>query len=161
MVERQYVIFKLEDEEYGVDIKNVREITVNKTTTRIPNTPDFIDGVINIRGDTIPIIDLKKRFNIAEKEINGKAKRIIIVNVEDKLVGFIVDDASQVIRINTDDIENPPEILTGINRSYISGIGKVNERIIVLIDLERLLSYKERNIIQNSFGEDLENKKEN
>lgn len=148
MAEKQYVVFKLNDEEYGVDIKNVREITEYKKTTKIPNSPNFVDGVINVRGDTIPIIDLKKRFNLIENEMKCEVKRIIIVNVEDRHVGFIVDDASQVMRIYEKDIDNPPEVLLDINERYISGIGKVNEKIIVLLDLKEVLDHKEKIKIQ-------------
>lgn len=149
MDEKQYVVFKLNNEDYGVGIKNVREITEYKQTTKIPNSPNFVDGVINVRGDTIPIIDLKKKFNLIENEDNNEIKRIIIVNINDKHVGFIVDDASQVIRIYEKDIENPPEILLGINERYISGIGKVDDKIIVLLDLKEVLDYKEKTEIQN------------
>lgn len=144
MEEKQYVVFKLNEEEYGVDIKNVKEITEYKKTTKIPKSPSFVDGVINVRGDTIPIIDLKKKFNLLENDMKCEVKRIIIVNIEDKHVGFIVDDASQVMKICEKDIDNPPEILLDINERYISGIGKVGDKLIVILDLKEVLDHKEK-----------------
>ncbi|KXG74675.1 chemotaxis protein CheW [Thermotalea metallivorans] len=105
--ERQYIIFQLGSEECGIDIMHVREITKLKETTKIPNVPDFIDGVINLRGSIIPLINLKKRFNLEETEVK-KNSRIIIVTIGEKQVGFIVDDASQVVTLKEEDIENPP-----------------------------------------------------
>lgn len=141
-MERQYVIFKLEKEEYGIDIMNVREITEYKQTTKIPNSPEFIQGVINLRGGVIPVINLKKRFNLKEEE-NTKNKRIIITTMNEKQIGFIVDDASQVLTLDEKDIDNPPDMISGVDRKYIVGIGKVNEKIIILLDLVAIFSYEE------------------
>ncbi|AOY75910.1 chemotaxis protein CheW [Clostridium formicaceticum] len=147
MAERQYVIFKLCGEEYGVAIQHVQEITEYKQATSVPNVPDFIEGIINLRGNITPIVSLKKKFNLQEKEIK-ESNRIIIINLMDKQVGFIVDDASQVLTMDEKQIENPPELLTGIERQYIIGIGKVDEKIIILLDLEKILTEKEKQEIQ-------------
>ncbi|QEK10947.1 purine-binding chemotaxis protein CheW [Crassaminicella thermophila] len=146
MAEKQYVIFKLGREEYGIDIMNVREITEFKETTKIPNAPNFIEGVINLRGNVIPVINLKKRFKLDETNIANNS-RIIIVTMDAKQIGFIVDDASQVMTLNEDEIENPPEIITGIDRKYIVGIGKMDEKIIILLDLVAVFSDEEKNQI--------------
>lgn len=148
MSEKQYVIFKLGSEEYGVDIMNVREITELKETTKIPNTPNFIEGVINLRGSVVPVINLKKRFTLEETTIN-KNSRIIIVTIGEKQIGFIVDDASQVMTLKEEDIENPPEIITGVDRRYIVGIGKREEKIIILLDLIAVFSEDEKRKIEN------------
>ena len=148
MSEKQYVIFKLCNEEYGVDIKNVQEITEYKETTKIPNAPDFIEGIINLRGNVTPIISLRKRFNLGTQEIN-KDSRIIIIKLEEKQIGFIVDDASQVITIDSSKIEPPHELITGVDRQYITGIGKVDEKIIIMLDLEKVLTEKEQIEITN------------
>ncbi|SHK21443.1 purine-binding chemotaxis protein CheW [Geosporobacter subterraneus DSM 17957] len=148
MSEKQYVIFKLGSEEYGVDIMTVREITELKETTKIPDTPNFIEGVINLRGSVVPVINLKKRFTLEETTIN-KNSRIIIVTIGEKQIGFIVDDASQVMTLKEEDIENPPEIIAGVDRRYIVGIGKREEKIIILLDLIAVFSEDEKRKIEN------------
>lgn len=139
MTERQYVIFKLEKEEYGIDIINVREITEYKETTRIPNAPDYMDGIINLRGTVIPVINLKKRLNLSGAPVKNDS-RVIIVNIGEKQIGFVVDDASQVLTLNEENIDEPSDLITGIDRQYIVGIGKVDEKIIILLDLIAIIS---------------------
>ncbi|SDJ99482.1 chemotaxis protein CheW [Natronincola ferrireducens] len=148
MAEKQYVIFKLCGEEYGVEINHVQEITEYKKATKVPNVPSFIEGIINLRGNITPIVSLKKKFNLEEGEIQEN-NRIIIINLKNKHVGFIVDDASQVLTMEEKQIENPPELLTGIDRQYITGIGKVEEKIIILLDLEKILTEEEKEEIKN------------
>lgn len=148
MAEKQYVIFRLCGEEYGVEIKHVQEITEYRQSTQIPNVPKFIEGVINLRGNVTPIISLKKRFNLPEDEITEN-NRIIIINLKNKQVGFIVDDASQVLTMDTKQIENPHELITGVDRQYITGIGKVDEKIIIMLDLEKILTEEEKKEIKN------------
>ncbi|MCC5909194.1 MAG: purine-binding chemotaxis protein CheW [Clostridiaceae bacterium] len=148
MAEKQYVIFKLCGEEYGVEIDHVQEITEYKNPTKVPNVPNFVEGIINLRGNITPIISLKKRFSLDDEEINEN-NRIIIIHIKNKQIGFIVDDASQVLTMKEEQIENPPEIIAGIDRQYITGIGKVEEKIIILLDLEKILTEKEKQEIQN------------
>lgn len=148
MAEKQYVIFKLSGEEYGVEINHVQEITEYKKATKVPNVPNFVEGIINLRGNITPIISLKKKFNLVESEIKEN-NRIIIINLKNKQVGFIVDDASQVLTMDEKHIENPPEILTGIDRQYIIGIGKMEEKIIIMLDLEKILTEEEKEEIKN------------
>ncbi|SHJ81108.1 chemotaxis protein CheW [Paramaledivibacter caminithermalis] len=143
MAEKQYVIFKLGNEEYGVDIMKVKEISEFKDSTKVPNAPYFVDGIINLRGEIIPIINLKKRFNISIGDIDSDT-RIIVININDKNVGFVVDEASQVLRVNDEDIDAAPEIIAGVDRQYITGVGKVGEKIIILLDLERILTDEEK-----------------
>jgi len=147
-MENQYVIFKLNNEEYGVDIKNVQEITEYKDCASIPNTPKFIVGMINIRGSITPIISLKKRFNL-DNEDEFKEERIIIINIKGKQVGFIVDDASQVLTLTEQQIEDPPEMIMDRSEDYIVGIAKVEKKIILLLDLEKVLSKEEKQEIIN------------
>jgi len=146
MAENQFVIFKLGDEEYAVDILNVGGISEFREITKVPNSPAFIEGVINLRGDIIPIVNLKKRFNVPEKAIDSDT-RIIINNISGKDMGFLVDEASQVIKIDDSDIEPAPEIIRGSDREYISGVGKVNDKIVILLDLERILSDEEKKTV--------------
>ncbi len=142
MAEKQYVVFKLGNEKYCADIANVGSITEFDTITKVPNTPSYIEGVINLRGEVIPIVSLKKRFNVSEANESEDA-RIIIITYDGKNIGFLVDDASQVIRIDDENIEPTPAIIAGEDRKYISGVGKVDGAIVVLLDLIKILSDSE------------------
>lgn len=148
MAEKQYVIFRLGKEEYGVEIVNVKEICEYKESVKVPNTPKFVDGIINLRGDITPIINLKKRFHLDEGDINSDT-RIIVINIQNRQVGFIVDEASQVLRISEEDIEPAPDLVAGVDRKYIIGVGKLADRIILLLDLEYILSEDEKDKIQS------------
>ncbi len=149
MVERQYVIFKLSESEFGIKIDNVREIIPYEKPIPVPDTEEFIEGIINHRGDVIPIINLKKKFSI--KEFNEvKDRRIIIVRLNAMEIGFMVDDASQTIVLNNDKIDLPPSIISGIDKKYIMGIGKLGEKdLLILVDLEKILSENEIREIRN------------
>ncbi len=143
MADNQFVVFRLGEEKYAIDILNVGGINEFREITRVPNAPPFVDGIINLRGEIIPIINLKKRFNVPEKSVDSET-RIIINKIAGKDIGFVVDEASQVLTIADDVIENAPEIVAGPKREYISGVGKVNEQIIIILDLERILSEEEK-----------------
>ena len=147
MAEIQFVVFKLGKEEYGVDIMQVKEIVPYKEPVKVPNTPNFIEGIINLRSEIIPIVNLKKRFNIPGEALNEDT-RIIVMNIEAKQVGFIVDDASEVTTINEENIETAPYIIAGIERKYITGIGKIKDRILILLDLDKLFSAKEKESLE-------------
>jgi len=147
MAELQFVVFRLGKEEYGVNIMQVKEIVTYKEPTKVPNTPDFIEGIINLRGQIIPIVSLKKRFNISGELINDET-RIIVMNLDSKQVGFIVDAASEVRTISEEDIENAPDIVAGIERKYITGIGKIGEKILILLDLDKLFSKEEKESLE-------------
>ncbi len=142
MADHQYVIFKLGDEKYGVDISNVGGISEFKTITKVPDTPSYIKGIINLRGDIIPIVDLKNRFSISGVAEDSDP-RIIIYNTKSRDIGFVVDDASQVLRIEDENIDPAPSIITGADRQFISGIGKFENEIIILLDFEKILSEQE------------------
>ncbi|MBU5437485.1 chemotaxis protein CheW [Tissierella sp. MSJ-40] len=143
MAENQYVVFKLGKEEFGIDIMNVKEIVPHQDSIQIPNTPSFIEGIINFRGSVIPIINLKKRFKLDYDEIT-KDTRIIVITLEEKQIGFIVDEASQTVRLDDDQIDEAPDIISGVDRRYITGVGKLDEkRLLILIDLEKVLSDNE------------------
>ncbi|KAB3529024.1 chemotaxis protein CheW [Alkaliphilus serpentinus] len=148
MSERQYVIFKLDKEEYGVDIMHVKEISEFKESVKIPNAPNFVDGIINYRGVITPIINLRRKFHLEIKEITSNT-RIIIINLKEKQVGFLVDDASQVLTIENKDVDPAPDLITDIDQKFISGIAKVVERMVILLDLEKVLSDDEKKKIEN------------
>jgi len=139
----QLVSFKIGNEEFGVNILKVQEINRMLQITKVPNTPEFIEGVINLRGRVIPVVDLRIKFNMHKKE-HDKQTRIIVVELEDKTVGFLVDEVSEVLRIPKSITETPPEIVSNINSDYITAVGKLEDRLIILLDLEKALSVQEK-----------------
>ena len=143
MTENQFVVFMLGEERYGVDILNVSTISEYMDITKVPDAPVYVDGIINLRGDIIPVINLKKRFNIAETKISDDT-RIIIYSIEGVAIGFLVDEASQVLRIDSGNIEATPAILRGADREYISGVGKHEGKIIIILDFAKILNESER-----------------
>lgn len=149
MAEIQYVIFRISDEEFGVNIKQVQEICAYQKPTPVPDSPGFIKGIINLRGTVIPVVDLRTRFEISKEETINEDTRLVIMSLENTQFGFAVDDASEVLNIDTDEIEEAPEIIRGNNRNYLSGIGKVGKRILVLIDMELLLNDDEQHNLDN------------
>lgn len=143
MAEKQYVVFQLGKGEFGIDIMDVQEISPYEASVTLPDTPDFIEGVINYRGNVIPIINLKKKLILGDTEIT-KDTRIIVINLDGKDIGFIVDEASQTLRLNDDQIDPAPTIVGGISNKYIKGLGKLDEkRLLILIDLKRVLTDSE------------------
>jgi len=137
MSEQQNVIFKLDKVEYGIDILQVSEIVKMQAITKMPNTPAYMDGVINLRGSVIPIVDLKVKFNLERKEKDGHT-RIIVVNVKNMTLGIIVDEVAEVIRINNEQVDDSSNISAQINDDYIHGVAKVDNRLIILLDLEKI-----------------------
>jgi purine-binding chemotaxis protein CheW len=140
---RQLVIFKLGDEEFGADILQVKEIEkLEQEVTRVPKSPKFVEGVINLRGEIVPIVDLRKRFGLSVRPI-GTDTRVIIVEVNDNMIGMIVDQVSEVLRVNVDSIFPTPEITKTIDSYFINAVAKINDRLVVLLNLERTLSAEE------------------
>lgn len=144
MAERKYVVFKLGAEEFGIDIMKVKEVTEGRETVRVPNCPDFVEGIINLRGDVTPIINLKKKFALDKGENESMSNRIIVLNLKDKLIGFMVDDASQVISVDTSQIVSPPDMVSGIEKAYIEGIGKIGDKMVIMLDLLKVLNESEQ-----------------
>ncbi|BDQ02877.1 chemotaxis protein CheW [Ignavibacterium sp.] len=140
----QLVSFIIGNEEYAVDIFYVKEINRLSHITKVPNAPEFIEGVINLRGRIIPVIDLRIKMGLPKKE-NDKDSRIIVIEDEDLLVGFLVDSVREVIRIPKNIIEEPPEIVTSSKTDFISSVGKLDDRLLILIDLKKILSKNEQN----------------
>lgn len=140
--ELQLVVFKLGDEEYGVEIMQVQEIIRVMETTRVPKAPNYIRGVINLRGKVIPVIDLKKRFSLAESEVDDQT-RIMVVEVQEYTVGMIVDCVSEVLRLSSDSIEPTPPAFSNLSNDYIRGVGKLEDRLLILLDLDKTLTVSE------------------
>jgi purine-binding chemotaxis protein CheW len=137
----QFVNFRLRDEEYGVDIGSVREITRVADISHIPESPSFIEGVTNLRGQIIPVVDLAKQFGLAPQEKLPESARIVVTEIKGQTVGMIVDEVPEVIKIPEENIEPTPELIqTGIRKDYIKGVGKLENRLIVLLDLEKVLA---------------------
>lgn len=149
MAENQFVVFRLGKSEFGIDIMNVKEISAYEESTSVPNAPSFIEGVLNFRGNVIPIINLKERLKLGKSEVT-KDTRIIVVTIEEKEVGFIVDEASQTLRVTNDKIDPVPSFTGGVDRRYITGVGKLDERrLLIIIDLMKILSETELEAIQD------------
>lgn len=135
----QIVSFRLADEEYGVEIMKAQEIIMIPQITRMPEVPDYICGLINLRGSVIPIIDIRKRFGLPAKE-NDEQARIIVVNVRNKTIGMVVDAVTEVLRISNSQIEPPPSGGAGIDHEYIRGIVKRDDKLIILLRIDEVLT---------------------
>ncbi len=151
-VEYQFVVFKLGNEEYGVPIIQVKEINRLTATTKVPRSPKFVEGIINLRGQIIPIIDLKKRFDLPLTEYTGEA-RIIVIQVGSHVFGAVVDSVSEVLRVSSASIEPAPQLVCSIDTKYITGVAKVRERLLILLDLDMLLSDEEKVQLQEMKAE--------
>ena len=135
--------FFLDREEYGVDVRQVQEIRRTTEITSVPRAPEFIRGVINLRGRILPVLDLKRKLGLGEVEA-GRATRIVVVRVKERLLGLLVDGASQVLKVEVSRIEPPPEEVVEKGGDYIRGVAKLDDRLIILVDLERLLAHELR-----------------
>lgn len=144
----QLVSFKIGNEEFGVDILKVQEINKMVPITKVPNSPVFVEGVINLRGKVIPIVDFRTRLGMQKIE-RTKDTRIIVVDVESRIIGFIVDSVSEVLRIPRNITEAPPEIVAGVDSEFIKSVGKLEDRLLILIDLDMILSNEEKKEINN------------
>ncbi|HOK29068.1 MAG TPA: chemotaxis protein CheW [bacterium] len=140
--ERQLVVFSLLNENYGIDIYKVQEIIQYRDITYVPKSPPFVKGVINLRGRIIPVIDLKERFGLPEKEVTPDT-RIIVVEISSQTIGLIVDSVTEVLRIPNTNIEPPPPVTT-IEADFIEGVGKLDERLIIILDIDRILTKEEK-----------------
>lgn len=134
----QLVTFRIGEEEFGVDILAVQEIIRLMQITMVPRAPEFIEGVINLRGKVIPVINMRRRFNKPQVEPDSST-RIVVMELEQKIVGFLVDGVSEVLRIPESTVEDPPPVVAGIGSEYIKGIGKLDNRLLILLNLDHLL----------------------
>ena len=139
----QVVSFKLGSEEYGVDIGQVQEINRMVAVTHVPRAPQFMEGVINLRGQLIPIIDLRTRFGMDRAE-HTKSTRIVVTEIGTKRIGMVVDSVSEVLRLPLEQIEEAPDMISGVDTEYIRGVGKLDERLIILLDLGKIVTLAEK-----------------
>ena len=135
----QLVTFSIGEEEFGVDILKVQEIIRTMEITKVPRAQNFVEGVINLRGKVIPIIDMRRRFGLDSKA-HDQHTRIIVIEINNMIVGFVVDSVSEVLRIPASTVEPPPPVVAGLESEYISGVGKLHDRLLILLDLDKLLS---------------------
>ncbi|HJH11672.1 MAG TPA: chemotaxis protein CheW [Metalysinibacillus jejuensis] len=132
------IVFQLEDKEYAIPVSRVQGIERLMHITRVPKTPNYVKGVINLRGVVTPIIDLRERFSLPASD-NQDSTRIIIVSIKDTEVGFIVDSANDVVDINMKSIEPQPEVVGTVEEEFISGVARLNNRLLILLQLEKVL----------------------
>ncbi|KGG80825.1 chemotaxis protein CheW [Caloranaerobacter azorensis H53214] len=134
----QYVLFKLEEESYGIEIEYVKTIEKISNITRVPNTKPYVKGVINLRGEVIPVIDLRERFGLPIRDYNNDT-RVVIVSIQDYIIGLIVDSSSEVIYLNDNEVDNPPVVGEVNTVEFIKGIGKKDGKLIMLLNLKKVL----------------------
>lgn len=146
---KSFVTFRLGDELYGIDIMDVKEIIHLSEITPIPNAPDFVDGVINLRGKIIPIVDLGKRFNFSKRELTEDElllRGIIIINVNKLLIGVIIDQVNRVLAVEEDSIQPPPQMISGIGAEFVQGVAKIEEQnneLLIILNIKKLFNRNE------------------
>nr|WP_217345157.1 chemotaxis protein CheW [Noviherbaspirillum sp. L7-7A]MBV0879383.1 chemotaxis protein CheW [Noviherbaspirillum sp. L7-7A] len=145
----EYLAFKLGQEEYGIDILKVQEIRGYESVTRIANAPEFIKGVINLRGIIVPIVDMRIKFNLGEPRYD-QFTVVIILSIAGRVVGMVVDSVSDVTTLQPEQIRPAPEMGTALNTDYLVGLGTLEERMLILLDIERLMSSAEMGLIQQA-----------
>lgn len=148
----QVVSFRLANEEYAIDIMGVQEIILLSAITQIPDVPEYVRGLINLRGKVIPIVDLRKRFHLEAAEPTEHT-RIVVVNTVDHTFGIVVDAVNEVLRIRDEQLEPPPTGLVGAEQAYIKGLVKMEEKIMILLSLEGMLAQDEKSRIAGSAGQ--------
>ncbi len=140
--EKQFVTFLIGEESYGVEVLKVQEIIGMTDITHVPNTATFMKGVINLRGSVVPVVDMRKRFKIEEREYDSSTV-IIIVEVMKRLIGMVVDSVSDVLNIEVSKIQSTPNFTAKINADFVKGIGQVNDDLIIVLDVDKILSEEE------------------
>ena len=152
MAEQQLVVFGLGKEEFGIDISRVREIVRLQNITAIPQSLDFVEGIVNLRGQIVPIVDLSKRFRVGNVTAGDESqRRIIVVSMGSQNIGILVDGVSEILRIPDDSIEpTPPIVASGVSSDFIRGVAKVENRLIIMLDLERIFTFEEKTALEKN-----------
>lgn len=143
----EYLTFTLGKEEYGIDILKVQEIRGYEAVTRIANAPTFIKGVINLRGVIVPIVDLRIKFNLGEPSYD-QFTVVIILNIGKRVMGIVVDGVSDVIQLNSENLHSAPEFGSVLDTRYLLGLGTVDERMIIMVDIEQLMTSQEMALVE-------------
>ncbi|MDR7343768.1 purine-binding chemotaxis protein CheW [Pantoea alhagi] len=150
----EYLVFTLGNEEYGIEILKVQEIRGCERVTRLANTPEFITGVTNLRGVIVPIVDLRIKFDLAGVEINEKTV-VIVLSLAQRVVGIVVDGVSDVLSLDAEEIKPAPDFSVTLSTDYLLGLGSVDERMIILVDIEKLLTSEEMELVEKTVNESL------
>ncbi len=145
----EYLTFTLGNEEYGIDILKVQEIRGYDTVTHIANAPDFIKGVINLRGVIVPIVDMRIKFKVGEPTYN-EFTVVIIMNVLNRVIGMVVDGVSDVVALSPEQIKPAPEMGAAMDTDYITGLGTLNDQMLILVDIEKLMSSEEMQVMDQT-----------
>lgn len=146
---QQFLVFMLGDEEYAIDILKVQEIRGYDNVTRIANAPDFIKGVTNLRGIIVPIIDLRIRFGISAATYDSQTV-VVVVNIGERVMGIVVDGVSDVLTLEGEQIKPPPEFGVGLPLDYLYGLGDVEDRMLVLVNVEKMLTSEEMELVEQA-----------
>ena len=146
---REFLVFSLGEEEYAIDILKVQEIRGYENVTRIANAPDFIKGVTNLRGVIVPIVDLRIKFHLQSVDYGGQTV-VIVVNVADRVVGIVVDGVSDVMTLTPDQIKPAPEFGVTLSSDFLSGLGSLEDRMLVLVDIDKLLTSEEMALVDTT-----------
>ena len=147
----QLVSFRLAEEEYGIEITTIREIILMGEITRVPQTPHYVKGLINLRSTVIPVIDLRARFGLPEEELTDES-RIMVMNVGTKTIGIVVDAVSEVLRVTQDQMAPPPPTVAGLGQEYLTGLVKLEDRLLILLDVEKLLGREDTAALDAAMG---------
>jgi purine-binding chemotaxis protein CheW len=146
-LKNRFLTFHLGKESYGLEIRHVTEIIVLQEITKVPDLPEFIIGVVNLRGNVISVMDMRKRFNLESREYDDRTC-IIVVNIKDIAIGLLVDTVNEVLNIPEENVDPPPKTHSGIKSSYVMGMGKVGDQVKILLDIEKILHEEELEQIQ-------------
>ncbi|MFA6055135.1 MAG: chemotaxis protein CheW [Thermodesulfovibrionales bacterium] len=144
---QKYAVFKIGEEDFGVEINRVVEILSTQKVHSIPDLPDFLSGVIAVRGQIIPLLDLRKRFGIIA---SSKKELIIVIKYDNEKIGVLVDHVKEIISLGKDEITSPPAIFKGLKRKYLAGIGKKDDGVIIILNVDDLLTSEERIILKEA-----------
>ena len=146
---REYLTFRLDQEEYGIDILKVQEIRGYEPPTRVADAPNFIKGVVNLRGTIVPIVDMRLKFNCANADYNTFTV-VIVLNLRNRIVGIVVDSVSDVMELPPENLKPAPDLDSGIDSGAVLGLGSLGDRLLILLDIERLMSASDMGLVSAS-----------
>ncbi len=139
----QLAVFLLDEQPYGVDINKIKQIIRPLKITRLPNCPDFMEGVVDLRGVVIPVVDMRKRFSLPPLE-EDKERKVIIVSVSRKILGIIVDDVTEVISMSKNELQPPPRVIRGVEADYLNAVARYKQDILLILNLDEILTSEEK-----------------
>ncbi len=151
VADHEYLTFALGDEEYGVDILKVQEIRGVEQITRLPDAPEFIKGVINLRGLIVPVVDMRLKFRLSQARYDETTVMVVLV-VAGRTIGIVVDGVSDVLRLQPEQVRPVPDLGSAIDRQFLTGLGMIDERMLILLDIERLMTSEEMGIVEQALA---------